>query len=314
LRDGHHRLRRASSPQPCPAAPDAIPCAHRHPQANTEAKLKLAKHWEYTVFQGRAGDHNDLAMPGARAIGDALARRTGVDPLVIGTPEPALNRGWRQELDAALPALHQVRDRFDDVLAAGAISIAATSRCAVSLATLPMVARHHPSACVVWFDSHADLNTPAATTTGYLGGLAFAGPTGLWDSGLGAGLRLDQIVLVGQRDLDPFEQDLIDRHGIPHIRPGPGLIQGLQTAIAGRPVYVHLDCDVLDPGIVPTDYVHDGGLSLDDLRACCRVIAQQGFVGLEIAEFQNSWTPGGDPVSPDPLLDALEPLLTATPD
>jgi len=194
-------------------------------------------------------------------------------------------------------------------MASGAVSVAATSRCAVSLATLPAVARHHPSACILWFDAHADLNTPKATTTGYLGGLALAAPSGLWDSGLGAGLELDQILLVGQRDLESFEQDLMTTHGIPHIEPGKDLVAELRTAIAGRPVYVHLDCDVLDPGIVPTDYVHEGGLSLDDLRACCEMIAAHEFVGIEIAEFQNAWEKNGEPVSPEPLLQALASLL-----
>jgi len=266
---------------------------------------------EYTVFHGRAGDHNDLAMPGARAIGEALARRTGIDPVIIGEPAPALNTSWREELDAALPALKEVQTQFEKVAASGAVSIAATSRCAVSLATLPVIAKYYPGICIVWFDSHADLNTPDVTTTGYLGGLAFAGPAGMWETGLGAGLGLDQIVLVGQRDLDPFEQELINRHGIPHIKPGSDLAAELRAAIAGRPVYVHLDCDVLNPGIVPTDYVHGGGLSLDDLRACCEIITEGKFVGIEIAEFQVAWEADGDPVSPDPLLDALEPLLWA---
>ncbi len=267
------------------------------------------KRREYTVFQGRAGDHNDLAIPGAKALGDAFLLRGAAAAVVIGTPAPPLNLGWRAELDAALPDLRHLQTRFEEVMASGAISIAATSRCAVSLATLPPVARSHPKACVVWFDSHADLNTPATTTTGYLGGLALAGPAGLWDSGLGAGLRLTQIVLVGQRDLDPFEQDLIERHRIPHIRAQDELATSLRAAIAGRPVYVHLDCDVLDPGIAPTDYVHEGGLSLSDLRLCSEVIAEHEFLGIEIAEFQNAWTEGGAPVSPAPLLDALGPLL-----
>lgn len=267
------------------------------------------KHTQYTVFQGRAGDHNDLAMPGAKAIGEALARRTGIAPLVIGSPQPALNTNWREELDAALPALQQVQARLEDVLASGAISVTVMPRCAAALATLPIVAKHHPSAWVVWFDAHADLNTPQASITGYLGGMALSGPAGLWDSGLGAGLGLDRIVLVGQRDLDPFEQDLIKQRGIAHIKPQGDLAAELRTAIAGRPVYMHLDCDVLNPGIVPTDYVHEGGLSLDDLRACCEVIAEHAFLGAEIAEFQNAWEPDGDPVSPDPLLDALMPLL-----
>jgi len=273
----------------------------------------VSKRREYTVFQGRAGDHNDLAIPGARAIGHALARRTGVAPCVVGPPEPALNTGWREELDAALPALRHLQTRIDAVLSHPSVSIAATSRCATSLATLPAVARHHPSACIVWFDAHADLNTPDATTTGYLGGLALAGPLGMWDTGLGAGLTMDQIVLVGQRDLDPFEQDLINRHHIPHIQPQQGLGAKLRAAIAGRAVYMHLDCDVLNPGIVPTDYAVEGGLSLDDLRACCDVIAEHQFIGMEIAEFQNAWVQNGDPVCPDPLLDALAPLLAGVP-
>jgi arginase len=264
---------------------------------------------DYTVFCGRAGDHNDLAMPGAKAIGEALRRRTGIIPTVIGTPQPALNSGWRAELDAALPELGQLQARFDAVMAAGSVSIAATSRCAVSLATLPAIGRHHPSACIVWFDSHGDLNPPEASPSGYLGGLALAGPLGLWDSGLGAGLRLDQIVLVGQRDLDPYELELIAEHHIPLIRPRSDLAAELRAAISGRPVYVHFDCDVLEPGIVPTDYRVDGGLSLADVRVCCEVIAEGDFVGIEIAEFQNSWQAGGEPVSPAALLDALEPVL-----
>jgi arginase len=271
---------------------------------------KLLKQAQYTVFQGRAGDHNDLAMTGARAIGVALARRTGKAPFVIGSPEPALNVGWRVELDAALPLLRQVQARFDAVMEDKAVSIAATSRCAVALATLPAVAKHHPSVCVIWFDAHADLNTPEATISGYLGGLALAGPVGLWNSGLGAGLRLDQIVLVGARDLDPFEQGLIDQHRIPVVRPGSDMAMDLRNAIAGRPVYVHLDCDVLNPGIVPTDFVVQGGISLDELHTCAEVIAAHDFVGIEIAEFQSTWETGGDEVSPDPLLDALAPVLT----
>ena len=229
--------------------------------------------------------------------------------MVIGKPEHALNAGWREELDAAMPALRLMQARLEAVYAEGFVSIAATSRCAVSLATLPVVARRHPNACVVWFDAHADLNTPESTTTGYLGGLAAAAPVGLWQSGLGAGMSLNCLILVGQRDLDPFERDLIERFDIPHIKPTDDLPTALRRAIAGRPVYVHLDCDVLEPGIVPTDYRHDGGLSLADLRSCAEVIAQDVVIGIEIAEFQVSWDSNGAAVSPQPLLDALKPLL-----
>lgn len=265
----------------------------------------------YTVFHGRAGDHNDLAMPAAKRLGDTFQEITGISPVVIGTPKPSLSTDWSIELKEALPELKLVQERFDEVFKIGDKSIAATSRCAVSLATLPVVAKYHPDVCIVWFDSHADLNTPEVTTTGYLGGLAFAGPIGMWESGLGDGLKLSQIILVGQRDLDPFEVALIEENNIPHIKPNSDFKNELEKAIAGRAVYVHLDCDVLEPGIVPTDYVHDGGLTLADLKLCSEVIASHQFVGIEIAELQNSWTHDSEPVDFSPLLDALSPLLNA---
>lgn len=116
-------------------------------------------------------------------------------------------------------------------------------------------------------------------------------------------------MLVGQRDLDPFETALIDEHKIPHIKSDDNLSERLEKAIAGRMVYVHLDCDVLEPGIVPTDYKLEHGLTLEDLRACSEIIAAHQFIGIEIAEFQNVWESDGTPASPSALLEALSPLI-----
>lgn len=265
--------------------------------------------FELTVFQGRVGDHNDLAIPGARRLAEAMGHRLAVKPTVVGVPRPALNLNWDVELESARPELMQLKARLEGVYARGGRALSATSRCAASVATLPVVAGHHPGACVVWFDAHADLNTPQSTSSGYLGGLALSASLGLWNSGFGSGLALTNVVLVGQRDLDPFEIELMRAHRLPHVRPGAGLADRLRAAIAGRPVYVHLDCDVLNPGIVPTDYAHEGGLSLDDLRQAMAVIAEQPVVGVEVAEYQDAWAAGEPPVSPLPLLAALAPVL-----
>lgn len=274
--------------------------------------INANRRMDHTVVRGRVGDHNDLAMSGAEAMGRALATAVGISPIVLGAPESALNAGWAVELDAAMPLLRDVQRRFEEVLSRGAVSIAAVNRCAVALATLPTVLRTRPDACIVWLDAHADLNTPETSTTGYLGGLALSGPMGLWTSGLGAGLALDQVVLVGVRDVDPPEADLIARHGIPVVladHGGDAFGDELRAAIAGRPVYVHLDCDVLHPGIVPTDYQVAGGMTLAALRVAASVIAEVELIGLEVAEFQVAWGAGGAPVPPDPVVGALGPIL-----
>lgn len=161
----------------------------------------------------------------------------------------------------------------------------------------------------MWFDAHGDCNQPAHSATGYLGGMVLTAAAGVWDSGLGQGLDLADVVLVGARDLDPCEIALIAAGGPRLVACGPGIAQRLAEAIGERPVYVHLDCDVLDPGLVPTEYSVDGGLSLADLREVCAVLARNRVIGLEIAEFEDVFAETGQPGDVDALLDALAPLL-----
>ncbi len=264
-----------------------------------------------TLFNGRVGDHNDRAMRGAPMISAGLARELGLDAVVVGSPEPFLSLGWEPELAEALPSLRAMAARYEQIFADGRVPVTALSRCAVSLATLPVVARFHPDAVVLWLDAHADLNTPSNTTTGYLGGLALSGAAGLWDSGLGGDLDTANIVLVGTRDIDPAEQDLIDQGAVRLVRVGPTLVHDLAEAIGTRPVYFHLDCDVLEPGIVPTDYHVPGGLSLRDLRGVAELLATMKVVGVEIGEFETARDATEAPANPAALLNSLGPLIAA---
>jgi arginase len=264
-----------------------------------------------THFAGRAGDHNDLAMIGSRELASALVARLAVDATVIGKPEPALSLGWEAELSAATPTLRAMADRMDEVFRSGLTPVTASSRCAVALATLPVVTAHRPDAVVVWFDAHADLNTPDSTSTGYLGGLALSGPLGHWNSGLGSGLERGNAVLVGARDFDPPEQRLIDDHTVALVKVGPSMADELRRVVAGRPVYVHIDCDVLDAGTVPTDYLVADGMTLDDLRASAEVLAESDLVGIEIGELESAADDNTPPGYVSRLLDALDPILHA---
>jgi arginase len=103
---------------------------------------------------------------------------------------------------------------------------------------------------------------------------------------------------------------LIDAGAPTLVTAGPNLAQRLRSAIADRAIYVHIDCDVLEPGLVPTEYRVPGGLTFDDLRDACRVLGGNQVVGLEIAELEAA--PGDARVASSiaGLLDALEPLIT----
>jgi hypothetical protein len=88
--------------------------------------------------------------------------------------------------------------------------------------------------------------------------------------------------------------------------------RGLRAVLEGRPAYVHVDCDLLEPGIVPTEYGVPGGLSLEYLHDALRVIAGGEVVALEVAEFEAAW-PARLSGNPAPLLRALSPLLGTCP-
>jgi arginase len=257
-----------------------------------------------SVYQGPAGDHNDNAMQAVVDLGSAMSARLGIEASTVGEPIPADPAGWEVELERARPSLLAMASRIDAVLAAGQVPVTAMTRCAVALATQPRVLAHHPDALVVWLDAHGDINVPGDSQTGYLGGMALSGPMGWWDSGLGAGLPNRHAVLVGARDLDPAEAEHIRAGRVALVEPGPGIGDRLAEAIAGRPVYLHVDCDVLEPGIVSTEYGVPGGLTLDDLHDCAVTVSSGRVVGLEIAEYEGAGSAG-----PEELLDALQPVL-----
>jgi arginase family enzyme len=262
-----------------------------------------------TRFAGRAGDHNDRAMAATPLLASVLEERLTTGVHVVGERQSAQPADWDKELCIAMPALRAMAEHYDRVLTAGATPVTVLSRCAVALATLPVIAKHRPDAVVVWFDAHADLNTPRTTVTRYLGGLALSGPLGLWDSGLGAGLAMSNALLVGAGDLDSAEQTLVDEGAITLVSTGPNMAEELRNAVAGRPVYVHIDCDVLEPGVVPTDYRVSSGMTLDQLSSCAQALAHSHVVGLEVGELE---TDDSDPDSLQPartVVDVLEPLL-----
>lgn len=253
--------------------------------------------------------HSDRHLRGARRLATVLGERLSTSAEVVSGPTDGEPAEWDVELASALPALTAMSRHVDDLLAAGRSPVNANNVCSVALATIPAVARHRPDAVVVWFDAHPDLHTPSTTASGYLGGLALAGPLGLWDSGLGSGLVAQQTVLVGIRDIDTAERDVLARGEIAVVAVGEDMAERLRDAVAGRPVYVHIDCDVLQPGQVPLDYEVDEGMTLSQLRACMAALAENEVVGIEIGELEAAES------APDPLaaaravVAAVEPVL-----
>lgn len=116
---------------------------------------------------------------------------------------------------------------------------------------------------LIYIDAHADFNTPETTLSGMLGGMNVAVASGLCltrlrlKTGLEPALPTKYIVMAGLRDVDPLEQELLDRTFIEYISVQD--IRNVSQNITNQMerlsrltdlIYVHIDMDVLDPSEV----------------------------------------------------------------
>lgn len=117
---------------------------------------------------------------------------------------------------------------------------------------------------IAWFDAHGDFNTPDTTISGFLGGMPLACCCGRGletlreATGLAHPVKEAHVSILGVRDLDPAEKDLLDT--TPVRRYAPDELENFRAEV--RPTYLHFDIDVLDPQYAPgVNYLTPNGLT-----------------------------------------------------
>ena len=158
---------------------------------------------------------------------------------------------------------------------------------------------------LIWFDAHADMNTPETTPSGNIHGMPLAALLGfgapeLTDIG-GFRPKLDPrfIAHVGARDVDAGERELIRQLGMRFFtmreidERGMSAVMDDAIAIARRAAggyIVTLDVDALDPGDAPgSGTLVRGGLSYRESHLAMEKIAEAGGMRmLEIVEINTA--------------------------
>jgi arginase len=227
----------------------------------------------------RTSDRDARGAQGAEALAFELAARLGGEARLIGSPGEPRDSSWEDDLRDSRGCLLEAGGQLEDAMTDGRYPILTSADCSICLTTLPTLVRHRPDAWVLWLDAHGDFNSPETTPSGFLGGMCLAGACGVWDSGLGSGLDPARVVMCGVRDVDPGERVLLDTRGV-------GLAESpsqLADILDGRPVFVHLDLDVVDPTILPAKFPAPGGLSDGGLRTLLAEVGEAvDLVGCEI--------------------------------
>jgi arginase len=191
---------------------------------------------------------------------------------------------FRDSGNASLTVCKRLASAVQQAVEAGRLPFVLAGGCDASAGILAGL--NHVNCGVVWFDAHGDFNTPETTITGYLPGMSMAVITGhcyrsYWmQMGDSTPIRESVTLMLGVRDLDPAEEERLDRSDIQVVKWRDGKPQSdvwialNRLAEHVREVYLHIDMDSLDPEIAPGVVVAPvpGGISLQDMEEAIRAV------------------------------------------
>lgn len=165
---------------------------------------------------------------------------------------------------------------------------------------------------IVWFDAHADFNTPETTTTGFSDDTGLAIATGHCWSAMAAsvpGFRPvpeANVVLVGTRETEPAEQKRLENSDVKVVGAGSirktGVTDALGSVLDGLRarvdrVYVHLDLDALDPvELAPAnEFAVSDGLVRQEFEEAIRLVRERFTIAaVGIASYDPALDTGGE--------------------
>ncbi len=247
------------------------------------AALRLANlHESLTKVGLTVRDLGDIEVKGpeTQEVGDESARYLGV----------------------VAKACREICDTVELTVRAGQLPLVIGGDHSIAIGTISGVATalrdpsdsSAPDFGVLWFDAHADINTPQTSPTGNIHGMPVSvllgkGPEELTSIGYdGQKLRPSRLVQIGLRDLD-HEEKLRLRESEIHTytmsdidRRGMATVVMEAIAIATKDVdflHVSFDIDVLDPSVAPgTGTAKKGGLTYREAHLALEMVAETGLL------------------------------------
>lgn len=171
----------------------------------------------------------------------------------------------------------------------------------MSLGTIHGILSHRPDSIVIWADAHGDINTPETSPTGNFHGMPLTFLTGLathpefdW---ITHKLQPNKLILVGPRDLDEGERDLIEKYKIQYFSSEElnhlGAKEVLEMALHRAdphglaPIHLSFDVDIFDgEDISSTGTIVPDGPKLEEVFLLGGLIAETGRMkSMDVVEF-----------------------------
>lgn len=204
-------------------------------------------------------------------------------------------------LEQILETARELGERVQRSIGEGAVPITLGGDHSIALGSISGAANAQGEVGVIWLDAHGDFNTAQTTPSGNIHGMILAALTGSGDPRLvdavGKGPHIDpkRVVIIGVRDLDTGEREVLRSSGV-HVRTMTDIDrrgiydvirEALELATAGaKGLHVSFDMDVMDPSEAPgVGTPVPGGITYREAHLAMELIAESGrMTSLDLVE------------------------------
>jgi arginase len=175
----------------------------------------------------------------------------------------------------------------------------------IAMGTFSATARHYrdrgEKTGLLWFDAHGDMNVPGVSPSGNIHGMPLAHLLGKGDDdlknilGFSPKVDPDNVALIGVRDIDAHEREIIRESGI-HAFTMREIDEHGMAAVSRRAMeivndgtagfHVSFDVDGCDPTVIPgSGTLVPGGVSFREAHLLMEYVADDGnMLSMEIVE------------------------------
>ncbi|MCM3240253.1 arginase [Heyndrickxia oleronia] len=199
-----------------------------------------------------------------------------------------------KNLKAVADANTILESKVDEIVKEGDFPLVFGGDHSIAIGTLAGVSKHYSNLGVIWYDAHGDLNIADTSPSGNIHGMPLAAslghghPTLTEIGGYSPKVKHENIVIIGARDLDEGEKELIKDKGIKvytmHEIDRLGMTKVMEETISYLKdktdgVHLSLDLDALDPSDCPgvgTPVL--GGISYRESHLAMEMLAESGMI------------------------------------
>lgn len=227
--------------------------------------------------------------------------------VAIVQPEPGSDGGHPKHLAEMLASSEKIIAAVSDILNAGELPIILGGDHAIAIPTFSAIADHYKQKGteigLIWFDAHADINTPETSPSGNIHGMPLAAILGHGNEqlvnlcGYSPKLNPTYFAHIGARDIDAGERATIEKLG---LRKNfftmsdidkRGMAACVEEAVniasqAPGGYAVTFDIDMIDPRFAPgSGTLVRGGTTYREAHLALEIIAERGGMrSFEIVE------------------------------